>query len=277
MSDGKAASLRTVSIIGTAGRKEDGAKLNKEVFLTMCDTARRVITVDWKLAPEKVRLVSGGSAWADHVAVRLYLDSVFSHCFGDDCAAPAFGGLTLYLPCALDRSKAKAPRAVDTGSAQWQTNPGRVLNQLHAVFAKELGSDASPYADMIAAEALGAKLDCSAAGFHKRNSLVARSDYLLAFTWGTDSKQPKDGGTLDTWNKSKAMKNKRVIMRHIPLGTMPKNSASSSVPNASAAAASSSSFFEKSASYSRSHFSQSVNAPPSPFFLRGSDVVVASR
>jgi hypothetical protein len=50
------------------------------LFGLMCESALKAIAADWKLAPETVRLVSGGSAWADHVAVRLYLDSVC----GDD-------------------------------------------------------------------------------------------------------------------------------------------------------------------------------------------------
>ncbi len=232
--------LYTVSIIGTAGRNEDGPKMSADVFCRMCETARRVITVDWKLPPNAVRLVSGGSAWADHVAIRLYLDSVFNHCI-DEKAAPPFAGLTVYLPCALDRSNPKSPRAVDTGSTDWQTNPGRVLNQLHAAFATKLGSTASPYADMIAAEAMGAALVSSAKGFHNRNSLVARSDFVLAFTWGTSPDYPKDGGTLDTWQKAKKVKRTRGLMRHIPLHTLVKKSASAAAAPASSSSSTSAS------------------------------------
>ena len=31
---------------------------------------------------------------------------------------------------------------------------------------------------------MGAILDCSAKGFHNRNTLVAKADYLVAFTFG---------------------------------------------------------------------------------------------
>jgi hypothetical protein len=41
-------------------------------------------------------------------------------------------------------------------------------------------------------------------GFHARNSLIAQADYLVAFTWGRAA--PVDGGTLDTWKKSKGRK-----------------------------------------------------------------------
>ena len=66
----------TVAIIGSAGRNEDGAKMNATVFDAMTAAALRTITDHWHLSPQNVRLVSGGAAWADHVAVRLFLDGV---------------------------------------------------------------------------------------------------------------------------------------------------------------------------------------------------------
>src|SRR5699024_2276486 len=47
---------------------------------------------------------------------------------------------------------------------------------------------------------LGATLDTSSKGFHERNTKVAQSDYLIAFTFGLD--RPVSGGTLDTWKKA---------------------------------------------------------------------------
>jgi hypothetical protein len=37
-------------------------------------------------------------------------------------------------------------------------------------------------------------------GFHNRNTSIAKSDYIIAFTWGKE--QPEAGGTLDTWKKA---------------------------------------------------------------------------
>ena len=62
----------TVSIIGTAGRKSDGSKLNPKIFVDMVKTALDTIKNVWKL--EDVELVSGGAAYADHVAVKLFLE-----------------------------------------------------------------------------------------------------------------------------------------------------------------------------------------------------------
>lgn len=210
-----AAALKTtVSIVGTAGRAEDGAKMSAALFQRMTKEAMRIITEDWKLSPDRVCLVSGGSAWADHVAVRLYLDSL---CPAEaEKANHSFDGLTVYLPCALDLKCAGGPRAADNGSSMRQKNPGRVLNQLHAAFSKRAGLRTSPWSDMIAAQALGATIDCTASGFHARNSRVAQSDYLIAFTWN-DTALPKDGGTKDTWDKARGSGKTR---KHVPLSSL---------------------------------------------------------
>ena len=61
----------TVSIIGTAGRSLK-YKLTKELFFKMCHSAFNIITDEFKLNPNNVCLVSGGAAWSDHIAIKLY-------------------------------------------------------------------------------------------------------------------------------------------------------------------------------------------------------------
>ncbi len=51
----------------------------------------------------------------------------------------------------------------------------------------------------------GIEIDDSYKGFKNRNGKVVQSDYLIAFTFSTTS-APNDGGTLDTWQKSTALK-----------------------------------------------------------------------
>ena len=53
----------TVSIIGTAGRREDGSKLTSEIFHRAIDKTKEVIKDKFKLSLEQVHLVSGGAAW----------------------------------------------------------------------------------------------------------------------------------------------------------------------------------------------------------------------
>ncbi len=205
----------TVAIVGTAGRKSDGSRMNASLFRRMCATALDIIRTEWKLTPPDVRLVSGGAAWSDHVAVQLYLEGVAdalcpvptpvpvaasaAAASGDpkiniDSHAP-FAGLTVHLPCAFE-TKSKLPSAVDTGSVDWRSNPGRLMNLYHQQFTAKMGR--STMAELVTAQHLGAILDTSHHGFHKRNKSVASSDYMIAFSWGHE--ELKDGGTKFTWD-----------------------------------------------------------------------------
>lgn len=178
-----------VAIVGTAGRREDGSKMNAELFDTMIETARSTILTRWNLAPDCVCLVSGGAAWSDHVAVRL---------------APEFAALQIHLPCTMTESG----RALDTGSRDWRTNPGWLMNHLHQSFSVKLGRDTLREL-CVALRNNPAKIY---SGFHTRNAQIANSDYLVAFSW-SDTSEPKDGGTLFTWNlfKKKQINPRRRI------------------------------------------------------------------
>jgi len=60
-------SLKTVSIVGTAGRKGGWKKMSKELYMMMYDKAKVVITQYFGLELPHVHLVSGGAAWAGKV------------------------------------------------------------------------------------------------------------------------------------------------------------------------------------------------------------------
>lgn len=189
------AELKTVSIIGSAGRNDDGPLMSKGLFDAMVKDALRIIKDDFKLTPQEVCLVSGGAAWADHVAVALFLGG-----FG-------FASLKLCLPCKWVESQ-----HLDTGVDDWKTNPGRSANAYHRAFSKKLGKDT--LFDIELAQQLGAVL-VEGKGFHERNTDVAKSDFLIAFTFGLNGK-PKVGGTLDTWQKA-APSTRKV---HVSLATL---------------------------------------------------------
>ncbi len=191
-----------VAIIGTAGRTvEDAKRLSASLLNLMAQKAVEVMKDSFQLDCKSVTLVSGGSAWSDHVAVRLWLDD-----------PEGFAGLRLFLPCAFDAKTSQHPQFVDTGG-DWRTNPGRALNTYHRQFSQKAGF--SSLSDLVAVRALGAQFISTAKSFHERNSQVAlAADYLIAFTWGPSETKPKDGGTLDTWNKCKGVK------IHIPLSLL---------------------------------------------------------
>jgi len=227
-----------VAIIGTAGRKEDARRMSKALFDRMVDHAAHQQRVVWKLPNDRVVLVSGGSAWADHVAVRLFLNEAL------DPDGHPYAGLQLFLPCPFILTAATA-RALDNGSWQWQANPGRLLNSLHQAFSqtmqkeKEMKSASAASAaasasgisasqhqfqhqsqipslnDIAVAKSFGARLPFEGKGFHARNKLVAsKVDRLIAYTWGEDTRQPKDGGTKHTWDLCTHLGKWRT---HVPL------------------------------------------------------------
>lgn len=197
-----------VSIVGTAGRKEDGAKLNRNVFENMKTKAEALILNKFKLRKQDVLLVSGGSAWADHIAVSLWLENMYTGSPED-----MYSGLRIFLPCGYDNG--------NTGT-QFQfrqhnkrDDPGTTLNRLHNQFNSAMGNGFDSLKDLLCTEALGAELCCSFSGFLNRNIQVAKCDYMIAFTWGDSYGQPKSGGTFHTWKNCKSQ-NKI----HVPLNTL---------------------------------------------------------
>lgn len=58
-----------VSVVGTAGRKADGKRMNSAIFRRMIDKTIDVITNDFKLKMERVHLISGGAAWSGELHV----------------------------------------------------------------------------------------------------------------------------------------------------------------------------------------------------------------
>ena len=181
----------TLGIIGTAGRRDDAPRMSAALQARMVATASAIA--------QKVgatRLVSGGAAWADHVAVQLALEGI--------AGGPA--GLVLHLPAAL-------------GSQRFDTavQDGRTSNMYHEAFQRLTGiRSREQLCQVISA---GATAIVHPGGFKARNSDVARdATVLLAFTFGNGVPWEicthadvsaaraglKDGGTADTWGKCRA-------------------------------------------------------------------------
>lgn len=164
----------TFAIVGTAGRHEDAKKLSKKHFEAMYVVALGLLEQFAENNYPVTHLVSGGSAWADHVAVRLFLDK----------KAP---NLRLYLPCEWEHGGFKS-----TGVPQ---NPADVLNVYHRKF--KMVSNIHSLSDIQIAKNEGAELLPCRGGFYGRNAMVAKSDFLLAMTFGKEH-IVKNGGTSDT-------------------------------------------------------------------------------
>ena len=165
------------AIIGTAGRKDDARRLSKKHFEAMCIVAEGLVENFGENNYPITHLVSGGAAWADHCAVKLFLDKKVPH-------------LRLFLPCAFEGGSYK-----NTGVFDWKTNPGGTANALHRKF--QLATNINSLTQIQIAKAEGAELINVDKGFYARNALVAKSDFLLAMTFGNEH-EVKEGGTSDT-------------------------------------------------------------------------------
>lgn len=164
-----------LAIIGTAGRREDQQKLTVAHWRMMEIIGQTVATT---LKADE--LISGGAAWADHVAVSLFLKGFVSE-------------LTLFLPAALDNAHKEFVQRSGPQDA------GRTANYYHSIFSKVRQKNS--FEDFESARQKGAIFYVNPAGFKARNSQVAQSaDALLAFTF-SGGKNPKDGGTADTVRK----------------------------------------------------------------------------
>ena len=171
-----------LAVIGTAGRdKTRVAAFTRSLWDAMVEDAT-------SRAPRNVTLVSGGAAWADHLAVRLFLNG-------------SVAGLRLYLPSPFDtRSRLfEAP----SGSAP---SSGSVSNYYHQLFSDATGIDSR--CELAQAIALGAEfhaepLQTGFAGLFARNARIASdAEGLLAYTWfdGTEP-DPTSTGTRNTWDQ----------------------------------------------------------------------------
>ena len=182
---------KTLSIIGTAGRREDIKHLNSTTYYKMIDYARSYV-----IEKGVMQLKSGGAAWVDHIAVELFLEKVVS-------------SLILCLPAPFENQKFYSKEFKDAGSCS---------NYYHQKFSQKTNKQSLNEIDV--AIKLGAKVEVYEnnssryGGFFARNSVVADCDLLLAFTFG-ESDVPKNGGTKDTWDKSSAKLKKHVSIRDL--------------------------------------------------------------
>lgn len=183
-----------IGIIGTAGRDRARAvQMDQALYFAMFADAQERITAIAKGLP--IRLISGGAAWADHLAVNLFLKG---HA----------GQLALHFPAPF------LPDIPAYAETTGKYDPGRTSNYYHGLFSQAIEHDS--LADIRDALEQGAESTTSP-GFHARNRIVAaRSEWLLAWTWGS-GREPADGGTLHTWRASRIPYTHRS---HIPLDSL---------------------------------------------------------
>lgn len=170
-------------MIGTAGR-DSTRPMTRALWQAMVQDFRG------RVRPDDT-LLSGGAAWADHLAVHAFLEGW--------CA-----GLELYLPAPLEEVGDVASGPKLYVFAGGPSTAGSAANHYHQRFQQATGVDGR--AQIAAAIAAGALVAAEpvAPGYRAmfaRNAKIARgAGAAIAYTWG-EASHPAAGGTLDTWKQ----------------------------------------------------------------------------
>lgn len=176
-----------VAIIGTAGR-DKSKNMSIGLWNWMVEDVMSRIR-------KGAHVVSGGAAWADHLAVELFLRG---HA----------GELTLHLPAPIKDGWFQGPYKSAASAA----------NFYHAQFSTVIGRHSiGEIVDASKHELCHGTVQPIGAGYgamFQRNALVAECEQMLAYTFGQGD-VPADGGTKDTWDKCRGMK------LHVPLINLP--------------------------------------------------------
>lgn len=182
---------KILAIIGTAGRGEDYDKLSAYKWRKVKD-----LVLNFVQDQRVDSVISGGAAWADHLAVGLY-------------NAKFVKNLHLCLPCKFNLNKKEFE------SSGFKSN-GSTANYYHKKMREKTCKNSLD--ELAESIKNGAKISIGA-GFIDRNSIVAeKSTILLALTFG-EKEKVKDGGTADTVRKFIA-KNGNENCYHIDLNDL---------------------------------------------------------
>lgn len=185
-----------IAVIGTAGRDKT-QPMDLSLWQAMAADLRE------RVAPDDT-LISGGAAWADHLAVHAFLQGWVAQ-------------LELYLPAPFKDSRFQGPHSSSASAA----------NYYHEKFRRETGVDGLQ--QLAEAISRGAVVDEAPpspgySGFYSRNKKVALGcDAALAYTFGPGD-EPADGGTLITWKQISGRKQHVSLVGFVPRET-PKVSA----------------------------------------------------
>jgi len=187
-----------ISIIGTAGRKEDGRLMSRRLYHLMVRDAIEVI--GWHSAPsDNITLISGGAAWSDHIAVSLFLmrERLLEE------RGLSITDLHIHLPCKWDDEK------FFVGGKEWVQRTARYYHEQFSLKMTGGKSKTATMEGLARARREGAVFFFDLNGFHSRNLSVGKCHLLIAYAWDggypPSGRWPKDGGTAHTWRHSTAL------------------------------------------------------------------------
>lgn len=163
-----------LAIIGTAGRDRD-KPMNADLWDAMCDDLQQRLFGN-------EHLISGGAAWADHLAVHAYHSGWVNE-------------LTLFLPAPMGPSGFLGPARSAASAA----------NYYHQRFSDVIGRHS--YQELRAlANCPSVTLNFEnvspgySAMFARNAKVAAMATGVIAYTFGQGT-VPADGGTRNTWDQ----------------------------------------------------------------------------
>lgn len=193
--------MSILGVIGTAGRGSDKNKMSQNLYFGMYKTLqhymREIENID--------TYVSGGAAWADHLAISLYKASVN---LGESKK------LRLHLPAQINKDGFYGNASATTA------------NYYHKLFSEKTGANTLKTIFDLKSDP-NVEIHCWNGFFERNNYVAQQADYLFAFTFGTKDYIPesykstgsprdrvvsasvaglKDGGTAHTWNSARGIK-----------------------------------------------------------------------
>ena len=163
-----------IAVIGTAGR-DRSKPMTPALWAAMVQDAKGRI-------PIGASLVSGGAAWADHLAVELFLIGHAS-------------SLRLHLP---------APFSTCDAFAGGYGTAGGAANFYHQTFSKTTGKmsirEIATACHKRATFTMQPETPGMSAFFARNKRVAAEARACFAYTWG-EGQEPTDGGTKNTWGQ----------------------------------------------------------------------------
>lgn len=176
-----------IAIIGTAGRDKIMPMTKALWHWMVADAEQRT--------PVGCHLVSGGAAWADHVAVALFLKGHAAQ-------------LTLHIPAPFIGGRYVGPIR----------SAGQASNYYHQMFSRVAEIDTLAQIEQASMRVgISGSFEPVGEGYgamFARNLKVATAARMLAYTFGS-GEEPLDGGTKFTWDACHGAKTHVTLPRKL--------------------------------------------------------------
>ena len=174
-----------IAIIGSAGRGKE--KWNPKLYQKAYDEIKNLL-ISESYSLKDFQLVSGGAAGADHLAISLHKGAKYP--------------LHLHLPCEWDYHE---QMFINTHK------DGDIANYWHKKFSLSMDVEENYSLHSLHNLFSESKITYEVHnGFLARNVEVAKSNVVIALTWGR--KEPPPGGTAHTWKLAKTKKRHHISL-----------------------------------------------------------------